>query len=340
MRNMSKKIRQSKKDNELSEVHDVDPLVASCALSTNEKYEWLNAKSEVRKLSHKSNVKTREDAMKRYSQASNIIRRALNRKQLDVNGLPAETEHQKVVLRFWIGKTKLPDFTAAKTWSEHGFKQKVYTDHPNFPVFVKGVEVVPYDLLAEYPEFGPAAPQHYKDFFQFEVVSKQGGWFVDFDFALVNPDRLPKCKIVLNSELGKKTGIMKTSHLLKGKQYRLHLGVSKFPKGHQAAKKIRSTIYKKLCESKVVLGKDHNKWITFCTIAAQDVLRNEGLLRYVVPPVVLNPHWLGRNSKVGTVKFGMRMPSIQEAKEKIAAMSYWEGFKFPRKAISRARSNA
>ena len=331
-------VRRTTKEHELSEIHDVNPLVAVGALTEEQKLEWIDARLSFSQLGRNNSIRTKKARRERYIAAQNVIRGKLRRARLDSNGIAIRSRLNKTVIRFWMGQEKLPDLEVAKTWSYHGFKQKVYTDHPNFPKFAEGVQIIHYDLLAEHPEFGPAAPQHYKDYFQFHIVDKEDGWFVDFDFALINPKNLPRAKVVLNSELGKITGGRKTAHLLKDGTHRLHLGISKFSKKHDVAKAIAEMIHGKLCKSKRPLCKSDSNWITFTTIATQKMLSEHGLLSSIVQPIVLNPwpHWLGDFSNVGSVKFGTPMPSIEETTDRMATLSVWEGFDFPRWQILNA----
>jgi len=238
------------------------------------------------------------------------------------DGTHMELARDEVILRFWTGP-ELPDFEAARTWCQ--YKQVVYTDRIDFPKFCDNVTVKHLDVVDV-----EAAPQLKKDFHQFDVVKDAAGLFLDFDVRLIDPAKIPNSSHLIGSELVKKAGAQLPTELLPPpRHYRIHLGMTRFPRGDPIAAEIAGVLRARLDEpgvEKIIKG--HRKWMDN-TLEVQRIWVKHALP--VPEPLVVNPWplWLKNKKNVGKLLFGVQMPTIAEVLCSSATVNTWHGYDFP-----------
>ena len=202
-------------------------------------------------------------------------------------------------------------------------------------------EINPYERPSGTDHLNLSA-QCLKDLWQFRMPEHHDGvWCVDWDFLLVDKSKLPEGDMVIATEWVKSPKEVDGQRLKGGqipkevirKGVRCHLGISKFPFKSSIAKRIADGIEAHLPKMDGVT-KTHKQslWLENVRIA-QRILLEEG---YVFPdPVVLNPwpFWM-KGPKFGQVVYNTPMPSVEEAKERTAAVTLWAGYPcFPKDEV-------
>jgi hypothetical protein len=234
---------------------------------------------------------------------------------------------QEVVLRFWhTTDGSLPCLDSSPTW--RFFPQIVYTNAVSlaWPDYIR-VE----RLVSDYPDLDPRLQ---KDIWQFNIPELYAkAWVVDFDVHLLAQGhrKLPANEIVIGSEHTKISGGQVPKNTV-APGVRVHLALSKFPLQSTVAREITRNLIANAPRMAGV-SKGHAKWMRN-TYIVQDILIKYGI--DIQPPIVFNPWplWMGNVKHVGSMHFGVLLPSLSQVKTSSACINMWHGFdKFPKQIL-------
>lgn len=154
----------------------------------------------------------------------------------------------RTVLRFWYSSSSsLPsalELQAAATWSNFAAVTIIYTNVPAEEWEGKLTGDVQFQSIEQFIQaYTFAQPALMKDIFQFDIVSVQAGWFLDWDVCLIDQRLLPRDDYALGSEWVKATGITApTRGFIPDSSTRLSLAVTRFQMGDVVAARIAEAL--------------------------------------------------------------------------------------------------